>query len=96
MPYLDRTERETLLNELKGMRFNQAKGKLRRLDPKARLAFLRNNQGAGQWLTRYELPSLGTRVTLVEEYREKPAGSTFKSDYELIKVLVEPTPENRT
>lgn len=97
MAFLNQQEREALYNELKNMRFNQAKGKLRRMDPRARLAFLRNVQNVNQWVTRYELPGLGTRVTLVEQFdtHEQKSGK-LRSDYALVDVIVEPTPENRT
>ncbi len=96
MAYLNEQERLALLNELKGMSFNRAKGKVRSLDPKARLAYYRNAQEVGRWMTRYELPSLGTRVTLVEDHRDVPLSSKMKSEFELVEVIVEPTPDNRT
>jgi hypothetical protein len=97
MAYLNEQERDTLLNELKNMSFQQAQGKLRRIDEKSRLAFYRNAQQTGRWLTRYVLPSLGTRVTLVEEHSEKPTSKErrLKSEYEFVEVIVEPTPDNR-
>lgn len=97
MAFLDKNEREQLYNELKTMTFNQARARLRRLDPKGRLAYLRNVQQVGQWVTRYELPGLGTRVTLIEAFdmREKRSGK-LKSEYVLVDVIVEPTPENKT
>lgn len=97
MAFLDKNEREQLYNELKSMSFNRARGKLRRIDPKGRLAYLRNVQNVGEWVTRYELPGLGTRVTLVESFEtnEKRTGK-IKSEYTLVNVIVEPTPENKT
>jgi hypothetical protein len=95
MAYLNEQERLALVNELKEMSFNRAKGKVRSLDPKARLAFYRNAQRVGQWMTRYELPGLGTRVTLVESHRDVQKNAKIKSEFELVEVIVEPTPDNR-
>src|SRR5262245_21452354 len=97
MPYLNEQEREALLNELKNMSFRQAQGKLRSLDDKGRMAYFRNAQQTGRWLTRYILPSLGTRVTLVESHTDKPTSKErrLKSEYEFVEVIVEPTADNR-
>jgi hypothetical protein len=96
MAYLNAQERLALLNELKDMSFNRAKGKIRSLDPKGRLAFYRNSQEVGRWLTRYELPTLGTRITLVESHRDEGKDSKVKSEFQFEEVIVEPTPDNRT
>ena len=96
MAYLNEQQRLALLNELKDMSFNQAKGKVRSLDPKARLAYYRNAQQVGRWLTRYDLPTLGTRVTLVETHRDVGNGSTVKAEFQFEEVIVEPTPDNKT
>jgi hypothetical protein len=96
MAYLNEQERLALLNELKDMSFNRAKGKLRSLDSRARLAFYRNAQQVGRWMTRYELPSLGARVTLVESHRDVAQNAKTKSEFELVEVMIEPTPDNRT
>jgi hypothetical protein len=97
MAYLNEQERDALLNELKNMSFRQAQGKLRSMDEKSRLAYFRNAQQTGRWLTRYVLPSLGTRVTLVEVHSDKPTNKErrLKSEYEFVEVIVEPTPDNR-
>ncbi|MBC6938129.1 MAG: hypothetical protein DWB42_20190 [Chloroflexi bacterium] len=92
MAYLNEQQRAQLRDELKNLKFNQAKGRLRRMDPKARLVFYRNSQQVGRWLTRYDLESLGTRVTLVEQNR---VSSSMRSEWELVDVKVEPTPDNR-
>ena len=68
MAYLNAEQRAQLVNELKGLSFNKAKGKVRGLDQSARLVYYRNSQGVGRWLTRYDLPTLGTRITLVESH----------------------------
>jgi hypothetical protein len=96
MAYLNEQQRLSLLNELKDMKFNKAKGKVRGMDPKSRLAFYRNAQGVGRWMTRYDLPTLGTRVTLVESHQDKGDGSKVKSEFEMVEVIVEPTADNKT
>ena len=96
MAYLNAQERQALVDELKIMSFNGAKGKVRGLDPKGRLAYYRNAQEVGRWMTRYELPTLGTRVTLVESHREVGKDSKVKSEFQFDEVILEPTPDNRT
>jgi hypothetical protein len=104
MAYLNRAERQKLLDELKTMKFNRAKGRLRRLDPKGRIALYRNAQVSGELHTRFELHGLGTVVTLVEGSSRtlkttQAAGANAtreKSEYVLQAVIVEPMPENRT
>lgn len=96
MAYLNAQERENLANELKSLKFNQAKGKTRGLDQHSRLVFYRNSQGVGRWLTRFELPTLGSRVTLVETYDPKEKNGKMRSDFEFSEVIVEPLPSNKT
>src|SRR5262245_40849799 len=97
MAFLNKQEREALLNELAGMSFFRARWKLNRLDPKGKLAYFRNAQTSGEWWTRYDLNGLGTRVTLIEKHPKKAEKSgKLKAEYELVEVRVEPTPENRT
>lgn len=98
MAYLTEAERDELLNELVDMSFNQARRKLRRMDPQVRLGLYRNMQRVGEWATRYELKGLGTIVTLIERadnYDDDP-GSRAWPKYDLIRVAIEPTPDNRT
>jgi hypothetical protein len=97
MAFLNRDEREALLQELVKLPFNKAKWKLRRLDPKGNIAYFRNMQTSGKFHTRFDLEGLGTRVTLVERQIKKPGKSPRyeKSEFELVEVIVEPTPENR-
>ncbi len=98
MAYLNEQEREELLYELVKLPFIKAKNKLRRMDSKARLDVYRNVQNTGEWMTRYDLPSLGTTVTLIEtniSTNNDPAVRT-KSKLELERVIVAPLPENRT
>ena len=94
MAYLNAEQREKLVNELKGMPFNKAKGKVRGMDADARLVYYRNSQGVGRWLTRYDLPSLGTRVTLVESHEDVDKNGKIKSEYELSEVIAEALPGN--
>ncbi len=102
MAYLNQQEREKLLNELKDMNFNKAKSKVRSLDPKGRLAYARNAQNtANRLYTRIDLPSLGTRVTLVEQANYRPVESemnpgTMSRRTELVEVIVEPTSDNKS
>jgi hypothetical protein len=53
MAYLNQAEREALLDELKALTFRKAKGRVRRLDPKGRLAYFRNDQRTGEVVTCY-------------------------------------------
>lgn len=97
MAFLNKEERDALLDEIKDLKFNQIKGRLRGKDPKNRLAYYRNVQRVNEWTTRYVLPTLGTQVTLVENLEVNEAGKTIvKTDYHLVEIIVEPTPENRT
>ncbi|MDZ4767746.1 MAG: hypothetical protein SGJ24_01340 [Chloroflexota bacterium] len=104
MAFLNQAEREKLLNDLRTMKFNRAKGKLRRLDPKGKLAYFRNAQESGKLSTRFELHGMGTVVTLIESNKDTvtatdAAGANatrWKSELTLLEVVVEPMPENRT
>jgi hypothetical protein len=98
MAYLNKQEREALLNELVNMSFNRAKGKLRRMDPKGRLAFHRNVQSPTSYHTRFDLEGLGTRVTLIEREVDEPTKKEGRvaAKFELAEVIVEPLPGNRT
>jgi hypothetical protein len=104
MAYLNREEREKLLNDLTKMSAPRARGKLRRMDSKVKLAYLRNAQEGGEYWTRYELYGLGTVVTLVEKADEtqtstdEPGSAAIRlsKDYRLAEVMVEPMPENKT
>lgn len=104
MAYLNRAEREQLLNELKTMSFNRAKGKLRRMDPNGRIAYFRNAQESGKLYTRFELHGMGTTVTLIERDWDKvqtteaagAASTRLKPGFDLIEVVVEPMASNKT
>lgn len=92
MAFLNKQERDDLLDSIKNLKFNRIKGKLRHMDPKNRLMYLRNVQESGYWLTAYELPTKGVKVTLVETME---LSRKNKAEYTLDKIIVEPTPENR-
>lgn len=104
MAYLNQQEREKLLNELTKMKVPRARGKLRRMDSKGKLAFIRNAQATGEFLTRYDLHGLGVVVTLIERKDEtetatdKPGSASvrYKPDFYLSEVTVEPMPDNQT
>lgn len=96
MAYLTEEKRAELKAELEKLSFRQAHGRLKRMD-KGRLAFYRNAQYAGKWMTRWVLEGMGVVVTLVEAnvWTEKEKANRIKNDYNLIDVIVEPTPDNR-
>jgi hypothetical protein len=96
MAYLNNLEREKLAKDLKDMNFNRAKNKVRGMDQKSRLAFYRNSQGIGRWTTRYDLPTLGTRVTLVEEHSDRKQDNKLKSEFAFVDAIVEPLPDNKS
>ncbi len=104
MAYLNQQERDKLLNELTKMSVPRARGKLRRMDPQVKLAFMRNAQASGEFLTRFDLRGLGTVVTLVERQgapeitTDKPGSASvrLKGEFYLTEVRVEPMPENHT
>lgn len=104
MAYLNHEEREKLARDLSSMKFNQAKGRLRRIDAQGRLRYIRNSQAVGEYHTRFELDGLGVVVTLVEHGSEpqsatdKPGSASvrLKPEFVMSEVIVEPTPENRT
>jgi hypothetical protein len=93
-------EREQLLEELKDMKFRRAKNKLNRLDRNGRLAYYRNAQLSGQLHSHWVMDGLGINVTLVEAINptEKPGltGNRKKAEFELVEVILETQPENRT
>lgn len=104
MAYLNREEREKLLHELTTMSVSRARGKLRRMDPQSRLAYMRNMQESGEYATRLILPTCGVVVTLIEREAEEQLARAFQGsmktrlqpEFRLAEVTVEPTPENQT
>jgi hypothetical protein len=94
MAYLNAGERQLLLDDLKSMKFNRAKFRLLRMDPKGRLAYFRNVQRSGEWHTRVILDSLGTIVTLVEVNHAANDQPRNKQRFEFVNIIVEPTADN--
>lgn len=97
MAYLTKEQRDALKSELEELTFNQAHGKIKRMNADKRLAFYRNAQNAGQWMTKWVLNDLGTQVTLIEAnvFKDKDKPNRVKNTYQLSKVIVEPTPDNK-
>lgn len=97
MAYLTAEERAKLQSDLSQLKFNQANGRLKRMDSKGRLLYYRSAQRVGQWWTRYELNSLGVVVTLVEDHWDNDTRNPHRteSEFALVDVVVEPTPDNR-
>lgn len=91
MPYLNKQERDALLDELRGKRFERCQRILVLKDPQVRMKYWRNSQEVGRWLTRYVLQSMGTQVTLVESLDT----SSGKREFTLTEIIVEPTADNR-
>ena len=96
MAYLNEGERRSLLDELSRMKLWRAKFKLRLMDPKVRLLYLRNVQQAGEWHTKYVLETFGTQVTLVEVNHAENTQYRNKQKFEFVNVIVEPTADNLT
>ena len=94
MAYLNAEQRQQLVDDLKGMPFNKAKGKVRGMDQSSRLVYYRHSQGVGRWLTRFDLPTLGTRVTLVESHKDTDKNGKIKSEYDMSEVIAEALPGN--
>jgi hypothetical protein len=97
--YLNEQERDELLQDLINTpKFNRVRRKLRRMDPDVRLVTFRNVQNVNEWITKYELPGRGIRVTLIEglEHEDDKREGFKKPDFALTKVIVEATPDNRT
>ena len=96
MAYLNAQQREALANELAKMKFNKAKAKVRSLDANTRMVYHRNSQGVGRWMTRYDLPTLGTRITLLETHQDATHEGKIKSEFEMSEVTVEALAGNNT
>ncbi len=90
MAFMNKAERDALLDELKDLKLQQITGKMRRMSG-SRLAFYRNSQETGRWMTRYVVQEKGVQITLVESY----ATVKGKADFALSEIVVEPTAENR-
>ncbi len=91
MAFLNKSERDALLEELRGKRFERCQRILVLKDQNVRLKYFRNIQEIDRWMTRYVLPDLGTQVTLVEGLNTADG----KRSFNLSEIIVEPTPDNR-
>lgn len=94
MAFLNKDERDALLDEIKDKKFNQIRGYVHRKDSETRLRYFRSVQESGYWLTGYILETLGTKVTVYERINEENKGWFNKRKYEISKIVVEPTEEN--
>lgn len=87
-------EIEELARRLAKMRFNRAKWYIRNLDPKCRLDIFRVAVG-DEWHTRYTLPTLNLRITLVEKHEAVGnAKRGIKARFRYVEARVEPIPEH--
>ena len=91
--YWDRAKRQQFLDQIKSQPFRSIKSKLSHVDQKSRLAYWRNAQASGKLMTRYVLPTYGTVVTLIEEYKQT---AKHNAEYDLVEIVVEPTADNAT
>ena len=92
MAFLNKSERDGFLEELRGKRFERCQRLIVLKDKNVRLKYFRNIQETDRWMTRYVLPDLGTQVTLVEGLNVLADG---KRSFNLSEIIVEPTPDNR-
>lgn len=98
MAYLNAQQRDQLRDELKTMKLGRAKGKVKGMDRKSRLVLYRNMQRVGEFTTTYELPTLGVKVSMIEADtlgESVSKGTANKKTYDLLDVLVNPTPDNK-
>jgi hypothetical protein len=96
MAFLNKDERDALANELANKNFGQIRGAVYRKDDKARLAYFRNVQESGKWMTRYVLEGLGVMVTVYEKYEPEKKGWFNRVKYSIEQIVVEPTKANRS
>jgi hypothetical protein len=96
MAFLSKDERDALAEEIKDKNFGQIRGYVHSKDTNARLAYFRNVQESGKWMTRYVLETLGTMVTVYEDPKIEKKGWFNKQKYVIDKIVVEPTKGNRT
>jgi hypothetical protein len=95
MAFLSKEERDALAEEIKDKNFGQIRGYVHGKDSKSRLAYFRNVQESGKWMTRYVLETFGTMVTVYEDLKEENKGWFSKRKYVIDKIVVEPTKTNR-
>ncbi len=89
MATLSQVQRQALLDELSGMKFGRAKGKLARMDPKGRLVYFRNVQQSGEWHTKFLLEGKGIAVTLVEVNHAANDQARNRQHFEFVNVIIE-------
>lgn len=90
-------EMRDLAQKLIKMRFARAKGYIRSLDKKRRLDFFRISVGAQEIQTRFTLPTLGLRITLVERHELTGAPNYLglrRTRFRYEEARVEPLPES--
>ena len=95
MAFLNKDERDALLNDIKDKNLGGIRFYVHNKDNKARLAYYRNVQESGKWMTRYVLEGLGTQVTVYERINADNKGWFSKRKYEIEQIVVEPTANNR-
>ena len=100
MAYLNQQEREELAQSLINKTYVQAKRTVRNMDRQSKLGVMRNMQRTGELVTTYTLPTKGAVVSLIEErtagYHDGTPDERQRVNYEFMRVVVEPTPDNRT
>ena len=74
---LSEEEMQALADSLVGLKVGKARGQIRRLDPDSQLQMYRVGVH-DELLTRFILPNLGVRVTLVEDPSLVPEGDADK------------------
>ncbi len=90
-------EMRDLAQKLIKMRFARAKGYIRGLDKKCRLDYYRNSIGDGKYETRFTLPTLGLRITLMQRH-EVTGAPNFqglrRTRFRYEEARVDPLPES--
>lgn len=94
MAFLNKQERDALLDDIKDKNFNGIRGYVHGKDAKARLAYFRNAQESGKWMTRYVLEGFGTRVTVYEKINAEQKVGYSQRTYVIEQIVVEPTDSN--
>ncbi|MCY4466124.1 MAG: hypothetical protein OXE46_11370 [Chloroflexi bacterium] len=89
MATFSQAQRQALLDELSGMKFGRAKGKLARMDPRGRLVYYRNVQQSGEWHTKFLLEGKGIAVTLVEVSHAGNDQARNEQNFQFVNVIIE-------
>ncbi|MEL6307036.1 MAG: hypothetical protein AAFN11_05460 [Chloroflexota bacterium] len=95
MAFMNKAERDALLDDIKDKNFNRIRNTIYRKDKKARLAYFRNVQESGMWMTRYIMEGAGAQVTVYEDIEEEQKEGFSKRTYNITQIVVEPTADNR-